>query len=266
MADQPMAVLCSMGQPFDPQHRQYPPQQSPGGYSTPRPPVRPARPIGPAIAGLIGGLLLAVVVGAVLAVTGVLHFGAEGKEPARVSSAAITLPASLPGFQDYVAANKAARTKSSSGTSSSTTQVLEAQRANSEKVSSLTKAAYQQANPGAAVAFGQYSDATIEHQVSVVAVRATYPGLTNGPVIDPAYLKLTVAPQRIQSFGDVQCLVASAPTPAGRQPDPKQMYTAFCQRTGPALTVLIYGGNFSGTDGQQSIVNLTNATWTAIAG
>ena len=245
-----------MVQPFDPNR---PPQQPP-----PQPVRR--RPPGPAIAGVIAGLLVAAIVGGVLAVAGVLHFGSATSEPPRVSADSITLPATLPGFQDYLTASKVARTKSSSGSSARATQFLEAQRANSEKVSGLTREAYQKANPGAAVAFGQYADAEIEHQFSVIAVRATYPGLTNGPVIDPAYLKLAVAPQRIQVFGEVQCLVASGSTRAGQQPDPKQMFTGVCQRTGPALTVLVYGGNFSGNDGQQAIVSATNAVWTAVAG
>jgi hypothetical protein len=64
----------------------------------------------------------------------------------------------------------------------------------------------------------------------------------------------------------VQCLLVGAGTPAGEQVDQEQMYTSVCQRTGSALTVVVYGGNFSGTDGQQSIVSLTNTAWTAIAG
>lgn len=255
-----MAVSGIMGQPWDPQNSQYPPAQ------VQAPPEQRSPGKGPVVAGLVAGLLIAVVVGGVLAVSGLLHFGSASKDPARVSSAAIALPTSLPGFQDYVAANKAARSRSSSGASARTTQILEAQRANSVKVSGLTTAAYQQANPGAAVAFRQYADATVEHQPSVIAVRATYPGLTNGPVIDPAYLKLAVAPQRIQSFGEVDCLIVGASTPAGEQVDPTQMYTSVCQRTGPALTVIVYGGNFSGTDGQQSMVSLTDAAWAAIAG
>jgi hypothetical protein len=200
-----------MGQPHDQPNRQYPPVQ------VQAPPLqrRPGR--GPAAAGLIAGLLIAVVVGGILAVSGVLHFGSASREPARVSSAAIALPDTLPGSQEYVAANKAARAKSSSGSTARTTQILEAGRANSEKVSSLTKAAYQEANPGAAVAFRQYADATGEHQPSVIAVRATYPGLTNGPVLDPAYLKLGVAPQRLQSSARCNaCSSAPAHPPVSR--------------------------------------------------
>jgi hypothetical protein len=248
-----------MGQPFDPDNRQYPPQQ------VQAPPAKPPRPRGPAILGLVAGIVVAVVVGGILAATGVLHVGAANDEPARVSAEAIALPGALPGFEDYLSVS-AAVTKTSSASGSKTKDIMPSLRANDEKVSSLTRAAYQQANPGAAVAFEHYSDATIEHQFNVIAVRATYPGLTNGPVLDPAYLGLAIAPQHIQSIGDVQCLVSNEATRAGQQPDPKQMFTLACQRTGPALTVLVYGGNFSGTDGQQKIVGVTNATWTAVAG
>lgn len=117
------------------------------------------------------------------------------------------------------------------------------------------------------MAFARYADAKLERQFSVVVVRATYPHLTNGPVIDPAFLGLAVAPQRIASFGEVQCLIVqTGSVPGGKQPDPKDQFTSICQRSGPALTVQLYaGGGFDGTESQQIMVNLTNSIWTDLA-
>lgn len=279
-----------MGQPFDPD-RQYPPQQPAGwqpadqgagiaqpGYRPPQdrssfqPDQQPGRTADrasrrPAVAGLIAGLVVAAIVGGVLAVSGVLHFGSTRNEPARVSAEPLSLPSSLPGFQDYVTVSKALVT-SSGRTAAAQASFIDKMQANAERVSSLTRAAYQTANPGAAVAFAQYADSKLERQVNVIAVRATYPGLTNGPVTDPAYLGLSVAPQRIQSFGEVQCLLfQSGGTPAGQQPDPTELYTTLCQRSGPALTIQLFAGaGFAGLESQQTLVNLTNSTWTTLTG
>lgn len=273
-----------MGQPFDP-NRPYPQQQpagwqptdqtpvgQQGGYPSspdqPGPPApRPGRRSTPAITGLVGGLLVAAIVGGILAAAGVLHFGASRDEPARVSSAPITLPTSVEGLQDLTTVT-AALQKKSSRTAESQSAFLAKQKANAEKMSSMTRDAYQKANPGAAVAFHQYADTTLEHSITIIAVRATYPGLTNGQVIDPAYLGLAVAPQRIESFGDVQCLlVQTQPARVGQTPDPQQEITTLCQRSGPALTVQVYaGGQYPGAEGRQAVVDLTNSTFSTVAG
>lgn len=277
-----------MGQPFDPsrQHpqQQYPPagwqpgypdpaDQQPGYPTSGQQQQDPARVrasgrtgrSGPLLAGLAAGLVVAVVVGAILAVVGALHVGTDTS--ARVSSAPITLPSSLPGLQDYLTVSTALMKKSSRTTEQQATLIAK-QQANADKVSSQTRDAYQKANPGAAVAFKRYADPTLERLITVIAVRASYPGLTNGQVIDPADLGLAVAQQRIESFGDVQCLLVQTQlTPAGTQPDPKNQITTLCQRSGPALTVQIYaGGGFTGNDGRQNLVDLTNSTFASIAG
>lgn len=274
-----------MGQPFDP-NRQYSQQplagwqptypgsaEQHGGY--PPPPQyqadsaasRPPRRAIPAFTGLVAGLLIAAIVGGILAVAGVLHFGSQSDEPARVSSAPLTLPSSLPGLQDLVTVTAAAQ-KKSSRSAESQAAFLAKQKANAEKVSSMTREAYQKANPGAAVAFAQYADSALERYVTVIAVRATYPGLTNGQVIDPAYLGLAVAQQRIESFGDVQCLlVQTESVRVGQTPDPKRQITTLCQRSGPALTVQIFaGGRYTGNEGRQAVVDLVNTTFATLAG
>jgi hypothetical protein len=204
-----------------------------------------------------------VAVGAVLIATKAATFGSAADQPANVSDRPVTLPSSLGGLQDYLAATEA-RIKNSSG-STKRTALLSSQKANQEKINSLTVAAYQRANPGAAVAYHAYTDGELLAQIGVIAVRATYPRLTLGPVLDPAYLGLAAPPQQIKTFGEVECVIAQMQiTVAGRPIDPKNEAATMCQRTGPALTVQVYGGSsIPGPAGEQQMVALTEAAWTA---
>ena len=97
-------------------------------------------------------------------------------------------------------------------------------------------------------------------------VTAASPGLTLGPVGDPADLGLAVNLASIVDVGDAQCEVnTGSPVPTGSTPDPEKAFTTRCQRTGPGLTVMVYGvGN--GTDGHQQMVDLMDAAWSAVGG
>ena len=242
---------------------------APYGPGPGRPPSVPAaaaaphRPWGAAVLGLVAGLVIAVVAGAVLVATHTLHFGSAPR--AAVGAQPLTLPAELAGFSDLVAANKAVLGNSSLSDAKKAS-VLAGQQANQEEVSRLTIASYQRANPGAAVAYRSYADPKLLHFASVVAVRAGYPGLTIGPVVDPAFLGLAVAQQQVKSFGDVDCVVAQADlTQAGSPVDPATDLTTMCQRTSGALTVQVYGQSFKGAADQQSMVQLTRSAWAAVA-
>ena len=273
-----------MGQPFDP--NQPPPGWAPGPaahapatgpMNAPVPPDRqspyapsaapgpsPRKPWGPAAIGLVIGLVIAVAVGGVLAATKKLHFGTVAA--ATADTRTITLPQSVNGYQDLVAANKALLAGSSSASTRQST-IVASQQANQAKVKSLTVAAYQAAYDGAAVDVHGYADAKLEHFVTVIAVRAGSPGLTLGPVTDAAYLGLAVNQQEVKAFGDVDCRVAHTnAVPAGKTVDPADQITTVCQRSAGALTVQVFGSAFDGADGQQAMVSLTNAAWAAVAG
>ncbi len=228
--------------------------------------------------------MIAFGIGAALIATGVLRMDSSGNASTNVStntdtaattraspsgtvgSAPLSLPDTLPGFQDRIQANTAVV---ATGTMSSDRkkQLIADQRARSDSTTSLTITAYQAANPGAAVSFRQYSDPTLSQNADVIAVRAKYPGLTIGAVTDPADLGLAAPPRQVVGVGDVQCLVEqSQVTPAGSEV-PDTAITTMCRRTGPGLTVQVFGGgSFKGSDQQDVIVGLTNDAWAAVAG
>ncbi len=225
------------------------------------------RPWRAALAGFLVGLVLAVAVGAILLATKAAHLGSATDAPRRVIATPVSLPNSLPGFPDFLAVNKTAIAASPMSADKKAAQ-LGRQEANQLKVEQLTVASYQRANPGAAVAFRGYANSDLEHFVNVIAVRAAYPGLTLGPVPDPAYLGLAVPQQQVKSFGQVDCLVTQSRTTLAGQPvDPENDVTIMCQRTGEALSVQLYGGGgFTGVADRQTMVALTNSAWNAASG
>ncbi len=285
-----LALSMAMGQPFDPSRANasgWQPGADPVGFgpgtpadytqpNAPVPPDRPSpyapsaappptprRPWGPALIGLAAGLVIAVAVAAVLVATDVINFGSA--EAASVSSASITLPAELGGFPDLIAANKALLADSSMSESRKAS-TLAAQQSNQDTVTKLTVSSYQAANPGAAVAYRAYADPKLLHVAGVIAVRASYPGLTMGPVDDPAYLGLAVPRTQVKTFGDVQCLVVQQQlTRAGSPVDPANDVTTMCQRTATALTVQVYGSSFDGAADQQTLIALTSAAWASVS-
>ncbi|MET3807563.1 hypothetical protein ABIB25_004589 [Nakamurella sp. UYEF19] len=207
------------------------------------------------------GLLLAVGVGAVLVKTKTLRIGSTSADSG-VSNAAITLPATVGGFTDIVEAEKALRPGSAQAT-----KVVTFRKETEAKVEALTKAAYEKAYPGAAVAYRSYGTPDLMLLVAVIAVRAPSPGLTLGPVADPAILGVAVLPQQIKIFGEVQCeVVQQQTTVAGKPVDPDNVSTVLCQRSGAKLTVRVSGGVFHGPAEQQQMIALTNAVWTALGG
>lgn len=206
------------------------------------------------------GLILAVGVGAVLVKTKTIRLGSPAADSG-VSNAPITLPAQLDGFTDIVQAMGAIGEDSAQRT-----KAVAFRRDTEAKTESLTRAAYEKAYPGASAAYRGYARADLSVLVSVIAVRAPSPGLTLGPVGDPATLAVAVLPQQIKVFGEVRCQVAQEQiTPAGKPVDPSLDLTVLCQRSSANLTVRVSGSPFQGADGQQSIVALTNAAWTALS-
>jgi len=151
-----------------------------------------------AVAGVVAGVVLAGVVVAVLIAVGAMRVGSADSSKAKVDTKAIVLPDGLGGFQDTVAASTA------KGGSPANIAKLKARL---DKVASLTTDAYEQAYGGAAAAVRAYSDASLEHSATVIAVRASAPGLTDGVVQDAESLGLAVPFEAIGQFGDVSCTV-----------------------------------------------------------
>jgi len=235
------------------------------------------------------GIGIAAGIGALLIATGVLHIGSSSAStaaptiavpagtgadtgsatpsatPSTVGARPVSLPDSLPGFQDQILANQ--RVLVTATMSEDRKQVIiSGQQAQRDNTTSMTVAAYQKANPGASVSYRKYSDPGLAHNVDVIAVGAAYPGLTIGPVADPSYLALAAPMRQVAAFGDVECVIEqSVATPAG-SPVPDNAYATMCQRTGPDLTVQVFGGSFQGSADQQTMVALTNDAWTAAGG
>jgi hypothetical protein len=167
----------------------------------------------------------------------------------------VRLPVQLGQFEDLVAVTR---------------QHSAAAAANQARVQGhtarLTIAAYERAYSGAPVAYRAYANSTLELLPSVIAVRAPSPGLTLGPVMDPADLGLAIDDRTVQLFGDVSCAVYNGAVPAGRKVNPVSQTYEQCQRTGLHLSVFVYGGGFDGNTGRDAIVALTNAAYDAVTG
>jgi hypothetical protein len=100
----------------------------------------------------------------------------------------------------------------------------------------------------------------------VIAVRADAPGLTVGPVLDPAYLRLATPPRQVKTVGPVCQIDWSPPTLAGQRPSHASEQVVGCQRSGQRLTVFVGGGGFIGPADLQTMANVTNVAWSAISG
>jgi hypothetical protein len=175
-----------------------------------------------------------------------------------VSTNPLTLPSNLAGFSD-VLVTFAGKTHTAAN--------VQRQRANQAKVKAATEAAYRQAFAGAATAYRAYSDSALQKLPWVIAVRAPTPGLTIGPVQDPAFLGLATPDRSVMTVGHVSCLIVwLQPTVAGQTPPPSSEHTANCQRSGPGLSVFVGGSGFVGPAGLQSMAGVTNAAWSAVGG
>jgi hypothetical protein len=228
----------------------------------PPPPGQPARrePRGVALPLAIGILVaLALGVGA-----GALLFGSDNKRQSATTGGGaadtkpIQLPSTLAGFRDLI---QVAATKSPGPS------LVKQQRDHQDKLRAATEAAYRKAFGGAAVAYRAYSDDALLKTPYVIAVRAAAPGLTLGPVVDPAYLGFATPDHEVKDFGAVSCQIQwFPPTLQGQTPKPSSEHVANCQRSGSGLTVLVGGNHFDGPADVQLMVAFTNAAWTAVSG
>lgn len=235
------------------------PQQWSAGASPQAPDPGSSRSSRPLLIGIALGLVVAVLIGAVLAVTKVLHFGTSSASTAAVDTRPITLPDSLGGLSSY----EAAVTAKVTGSAAKPSTIL----ASEKDRTALTQAAYQKAFGGAATTVRAYATADLMANYTVIAVRASAPGLVNGPVNNPADLGQARNQQDIETIGDQQCNVVSIEiVPSGQSVDNNKLLTAACQRTGPGLTVWAFGSGMDGPAGQAQITGLVDAAYSAVSG
>ena len=144
--------------------------------------------------------------------------------------------------------------------------IITRRRQNEATVGAATRTAYSHAYGGAAAAYRDYADSGLAKLPYVIAVRATAPGLTIGPVLDPKFLELATAPRDTKTVGPVQCQIEwSPPTIAGHAPDPSSELVVGCQRSGSNVTVFAAGGGFTGPSGLEAMVGLANSAWSAVS-
>ena len=209
------------------------------------------------VVGAALGATAVLLVGAILLATKAAHLGSSSPAAAATDQRAISLPTQLAGFQDAVTA---AQQRGAKGAS------LDGLRSRVDHTRTRTVAAYRDAFGGAGTAVQVYSDTALEFQPTVVAVRAPSPALLTGPVTDPADLGLAVAQQSTIALGPTQCSVARVqPVRVGGTVDDNDIVTPICHRSGPALSVWVYGLG-RGRTGQQDMARLTDAAYQAAGG
>ena len=210
------------------------------------------RSVWAAVAAVVVGLAVGLGIGAIA-----FGGGSSSKTTTTISTKPIQLPASLGGLGDVSAVITSKRPGS---------KLAKQTTANEAKVGAMTTAAYSQAFGGATAAYRRYSDGGLTRQVYVIAVRSGAPGLTIGPVIDPAYLGLATPEREVKTVGSVSCEIDWTPVVAGNKPQPSDEHVGVCERSGSGVTVFVGGGGFSGPADLQSLAGLANQAWSAANG
>lgn len=211
----------------------------------------------PLLIGLAGGLVLAIVVGAVLGLTGVLRFGTGGSADGP-DTRPLTLPDELLGMSDglmVLAANPSVLGG----------DVPDDVVARARDELEMARSGYQQAYGGAATAVRSYASLTDQSSVVAIAVRSDSPGLTGGFTLDLRQLDHDPY-QRVETVGEVQCYVVnvSAASDDGDS-SPDDDVTSFCRRGSDVLTIQVQGNGFTGPEGQQRMAEITDAAFGAVA-
>jgi hypothetical protein len=119
-------------------------------------------------------------------------------------------------------------------------------------------------NNGAAALVRTYADKDLKNQISVLAYRAPTASPQFVPYQDAATLGLVHAPDEVEQFSDVSCMIHNDPTPAGNTPSPNSVHTTSCIRTGDSLTVEIRPtGDISNEP--QRVADLADEVWDSLA-
>ncbi|MFJ7213807.1 hypothetical protein [Amycolatopsis sp. NPDC098790] len=225
--------------------QEFPMPPAPGQPTTAVPRRRPllARPVA---VGLIGVLVGAFLVG-VPWLTLSLFGDAPGGRP-------LEAPGTLGGYEStQVAVGKLG----SAGTAG------KAQIERADKTDRENAARVSEAYDGAPAASRSYSDARLTNGFQLTAVRAPSPELF-APYEDATALGLAAPSTELVRVGAVQCLRHNDPTPLGREPDPDSSFVTACQRSGPALTVLLRITAREDTPTAERLAAAVEEAWTTL--
>ncbi|WP_086846135.1 hypothetical protein [Amycolatopsis kentuckyensis] len=198
----------------------------------------------PAVTGLIGFLLGAVLVGVPWLALSLLG-GPSGRP--------LTAPAGLGGLsraQDALAKFDKAKSEAM------VTRIDKTDRETGTRVS----AAYG----GAGAIAQQYQDDRLERSFQLVAVRAPSPELV-APYEDAEALGLAAPGTELVRAGAVQCLVHHDPAAAGSTPDPDRSFVTNCQRTGPDLTVTVRSLSAEGNRDPRELAGIVEEAWRVLS-
>lgn len=201
----------------------------------------------------MAGFVAACVIGAILLVTGAASFGGGG-----VNGDPVEMPESLGGYStQHLASEQAA---GEGGVPEGFVERMD----NSIR---LTGEHYANAHDGAGVGVQGYADDDLAFLPVVVAIRDDAPGLTVGVVSDPADLGLAVPQREVIEVDGVECVIfRTLNTVEGAEEDPEDRTTPVCQRSEDGFTVMVHGPTARGQDGQDRMVDLTNAAFDELSG
>ncbi|WP_410645688.1 hypothetical protein [Amycolatopsis sp. lyj-346] len=129
-----------------------------------------------------------------------------------------------------------------------------------EKTDRETAARVSVAYGGAGSVAQQYQDDQLERGVQLIAVRAPSPELV-APYEDIEAFGLAVPSTELVRVGAVQCLRHNGSTAAGSTPDPEQSFVTSCQRTGPDLTVTVRSLGSAGNRDPRELAGLVDQAW-----
>ncbi len=221
----------------------FPQQLPPGPPPAVAPPPRPvlARP---AVAGLIGVLIGAFLVGVPWLVLSFFGDAPSGNP--------LTAPANLGGLskaQDAITKLDAVRGKAQIDRITKTDQ----------ETATRVSAAYG----GAGAVVQDYQDERLLRSFQLVAVRAPSPELF-APYEDVQALGIAEPGTELVRVGAVQCLVHNAPAAPGSTPDPDQSFVMNCQRTGPGLTVAVRSLGTEGNRDPRELAGIVEQAWTTL--
>jgi hypothetical protein len=218
----------------------FPLEPAPPQPTAPAPRPRPTRPV---VAGLIGVLVGAFLVGVPWLVLSLLG-GPSGQAP--------TAPANLGGLgkaQDAITKVAATRGKAQIDRITKTDQ----------ETAVRVSAAYN----GAGAVVQVYQDERLARSLQLIAVRAPSPELF-APYEDVQALGEAKPGTELVRIGAVQCLLHNNPAAPGTTPDPDLSFVMSCQRTGPGLTVTVRSMGTEGNHDPQELAGIVEQAWREI--
>jgi hypothetical protein len=196
------------------------------------------------------GFVAAAVIAGVLYAAGVLR-KTEKSAGSSASTAAVSLPSTLGGYLTFTDAVSARSPSTTLGS-------------NVVKSDAATAAALSAAHGGAGAAVRTYSDRSLLVIFAVWVVRDDTPA----PVVqvqDAETLGLAKPPRTIERHRTSACLVEYQVVIKGKAANDGNTFTQFCQRTGDALTVTVFGGDDKSLRGHPDLVAaLVDQVWSSV--